>query len=125
MCVGHCGYRKKKHTMWREGGGSLLIRSTLPPLKSDTLVAGLVWGGVCHFDYVHSAKSHDSLLVLSSQFYSLYWQGFEHPVSFPMPSISMLAISYFSLVYSLRGEEKARILKLYVIPELCVHCAIV
>ena len=36
--------------MWQEGGGSLFIRSTLPPLISDTLVTGLieptelVWG---------------------------------------------------------------------------------
>ena len=63
--------------------------------------------------------------LLSSQFYSLYWQGFKHPVSLPMPSISMLAISYFSLLYSLRGEEKARIWKLWILPELCDRCAIV
>ena len=65
-------------------------------------------GGVCYFGYViNAAKSHES-----HELYSLYWQGFKHPVSLPMPSISMLAISYFSLLYSLRGEEKARIWKL-------------
>ena len=42
-----------------------------------------------------------------------------------MPSISMLAISYFSLLYSLRGEEKTRIWKLWILPELCDRCAIV
>ena len=44
---GHCGCRSQKHTMWQEGGGSCIscIRSTLPPLISDTLVTGLHWGG--------------------------------------------------------------------------------
>ena len=28
----HCGYRSQKHTMCREGGGCMFIRSTLPPL---------------------------------------------------------------------------------------------
>ena len=39
----HCGYRSHKHSGGREeGGGTLFIRSTLPPLISDTLVTGLV-----------------------------------------------------------------------------------
>ena len=41
----HWGYLSQKHTVWREGGGSLfLIRLTAPTIISDTLVTGMLCG---------------------------------------------------------------------------------
>ena len=46
-CQSHWGYLTQKHSVWREGGGSLFcIRLTAPTIISDTPVTGMVRAGL-------------------------------------------------------------------------------